>query len=219
MSGTLILVPTELEWKRIQDQGGIPAELGRVEISGFGPVASAARATQLLHRHEPERCLLVGIAGAYDILAHPTGSALCFASVAIEGVGVGAGASFVGPPKLGFPQWPAHQETGDAIHEELSLDAPPDEVDAPLLLTTCAASDGPELAGERRKHFPEATAEDMEGFGIALACRLGGTPLAIVRGISNEVGDRNPAGWRIPSALSEARRRAIELLERSWGAA
>jgi len=217
MSGTLILVPTELEWKRIQDQGGFPAELGRVEICGFGPVAAAARTIQLLHRHEPQRCLLVGIAGSYDVLAHPTGSALCFASVAIEGVGVGAGASFVGPPKLGFPQWPAHQETGEAIHEELSLDAPADEVDAPLLLTTCAASDGPELAAERRRRFPEATAEDMEGFGVALACRLGGTPLAVVRGISNEVGERDPASWRIPGALSEARRRAVELLEEGWG--
>ena len=218
-SETLILVPTELEWKRIQDQGGIPAELGHVEICGFGPVAAAARTTQLLHRHEPERCLLLGIAGAYDSNTHPTGSALCFASVAIEGVGVGAGASFIGPPKLGFPQWPAHQETGDAIHEELALDAPEDETDSPLLLTTCAASDGPELAAERRKRFPEASAEDMEGFGVALACRLNGVPLAIVRGISNEVGDRTPANWRIPSALSEARRRAVELLERGWGTA
>ncbi len=214
MSGALILVPTDLELKRIRDLGEIPEAIGHTEICGFGPIAAAARTTQLLQRFSPERCLLVGIAGAYDIERHPTGCALSFAAVGIEGVGVGAGASFIGPPKLGFPQWPAHHETGDAIHEELALVS--SVADAALLLTTCAASDGPELAAERRKRFPEAVAEDMEGFGVALACRLQEVPLAIVRGISNEVGDREAANWRIPAALAAARRQALELLEQPW---
>ncbi len=215
-ASTLILIPTELELDRIRDQGGLPPELGRIEICGFGPIAAAARTTQLLARHRPERCLLIGSAGAFDIDLHPPGSAVSFGSVAIEGVGVGAGARCVGPPRLGFPQWPAHDETGDAIHEELALSSET-ESDVELLLTTCAASDGPELARERRKRFPRASAEDMEGFGVALACRLQATDLAIVRGISNEVGNRDSSHWRIPQALAAAQRRALELLEEPWG--
>jgi futalosine hydrolase len=214
---TLILIPTELELRRIHDLGGLPDELGTVEICGFGPVAAAARTSQLLTRHRPERCLLIGIAGAYDYEQYPAGSALSFARVAIEGVGVGVGADHLGPPRLGFPQWPAHTETGAAIHEELAL-TKESESDALLLLTTCSASDGPPLAAERRKRFPNASAEDMEGFGVALACRLQETPLSIVRGISNEVGDRDPTRWHIPAALAAGRRRALELLEHTWGA-
>ena len=56
-------------------------------------------------------------------------------------------------------------------------------------------------------------AEDMEGFAVAMACALNETPLRIVRGISNEVGDREPANWRIPLALGAARELAMEVLE------
>jgi futalosine hydrolase len=52
----------------------------------------------------------------------------------------------------------------------------------------------------------------MEGFAVAAACALEGIPLRIVRGISNEVGDRRPEHWRIPAALAAARERALEVL-------
>ena len=59
----------------------------------------------------------------------------------------------------------------------------------------------------RRARFRDALAEDMEGFAVAFACALAGVPVSIVRGISNVVGDRDPAHWRIPAALA-ARARA-----------
>ena len=45
-------------------------------------------------------------------------------------------------------------------------------------------------------------------------------PLRVVRGVSNEVGVRDPASWRIPAALAAARRLAIELLtsDEPWSA-
>jgi futalosine hydrolase len=52
----------------------------------------------------------------------------------------------------------------------------------------------------------------MEGYAVALACALAGVPVSIVRGASNVVGDRDPARWRIPSALSAARERALRML-------
>ena len=54
------------------------------------------------------------------------------------------------------------------------------------------------------EQYPGAVAEDMEGFAVALACRLTGVPLAIARGISNEVGDREFERWQIPAALDAA---------------
>jgi futalosine hydrolase len=47
-------------------------------------------------------------------------------------------------------------------------------------------------------------AEDMEGFAVALACRLVGVPLDIVRGISNDAGDRDKVRWQVPQALRAA---------------
>ena len=65
----------------------------------------------------------------------------------------------------------------------------------------CAASADDADVRLRRTAFPEAVAEDMEAFGVALACRLAGLPLDIVRGISNTAGDRRRENWRTQTAL------------------
>ena len=65
----------------------------------------------------------------------------------------------------------------------------------------------------RRGLFPDAAAEDMEGFAVALACRLAGVPLSIVRGISNTAGDRDPARWLVPEAVAAAAALAARILE------
>jgi futalosine hydrolase len=53
----------------------------------------------------------------------------------------------------------------------------------------------------------------MEGFAVAAACRLRGVPVAIVRGISNVAGDREPSRWRIDEALEAAADRVLHVLE------
>lgn len=215
---TLILVPTELERRRLLDLGGFPAAAGRVELCGFGPIAAAARGAQILAQSRPARVLLIGICGAYDSAQHAVASALEFDEVAVEGVGVGEGAALIPPPRLGFPQWPG-ADGRSAIFDRLPLSAPRGSGPARLLLTTCAASADHAQAEQRRSRMPDAVAEDMEGFAVALACALAGVPLRIVRGVSNEVGDRRPEHWRIPGALSAARELALEVLEApaSWG--
>ena len=211
-SATLLLIPTDLERRRFLDRGGLPPGLAQVELCGFGPVAAAARGAELIARLRPARVLLVGIAGAYDTVTHPVGEAFEFAEVAVEGIGVGSGAELMSPPDLGFPQWPGSDVGAGGQRIDVRLPLASGESDGPLLLTTCAASAHDAQAALRRAHFPEACAEDMEGFGVAMACSLAGVPLRIVRGISNQVGDRDSSHWRIPGALASARRLAVELL-------
>ena len=88
------------------------------------------------------------------------------------------------------------------------------------LLTVCSATATEAVACERRDLFPGAVAEDMEGFAVALACRLAGVPLAIVRGISNAVGDRRFERWQMPEAMDAAYLVAADLLQRpAWSRA
>jgi futalosine hydrolase len=185
---TLLLVPTELELARLVELGGFPADSARIELCGFGPVAAAARTAQLVARHSPATVLLVGIAGSYDLGRLPVGSAAAFRETAIEGLG------------QGFPQWPG-------IGERVAL-ASGSRAEG-LLLTVCKPSHSPAEAATLRARFTGAAAEDMEGFGVALACALAGVPCTIVRGISNACGDRNTRGWRVDEALSAARGLAL----------
>lgn len=220
-SPTLLLIPTELELMRFEDQGGAAGAGVLVETCGFGPVAAAARTAQRLAVLRPAKVLLVGIAGAFDEEAHPIGEAFEFGAVAIDGIGVGEGAGIVAPPALGFPQWPGSPDSSRSpIFDRVHLARAGVTEGGSLLLTTCSASADERQASDRRARFPEAVAEDMEGFAVAAACAMAGVPLRIVRGISNRVGDRDPASWRIPAALAAARRMALEVLadEAPWEA-
>ena len=79
-----------------------------------------------------------------------------------------------------------------------------------VLLTTAAASADQTEAAEKLRRVPEAIAEDMEGFAVAVACRIASVPLTIIRGISNRVGDRDHERWQIKPALDAAAKLAIE---------
>lgn len=151
------------------------------------------------------------------------GQAYSFSSVTIDGVGVGSGDEF---QSAGDLEW--QQFSGDhrrpAIGDEIKIDPHPKNRSPPpspnrlshqlpdqvphRLLTVCAASSSPAQADRRRQRYRSA-AEDMEGFSVAMACRLQNTPLQIFRGISNVAGDRDKSNWKIADAINAA----VELLQ------
>ncbi|MHC4894279.1 MAG: futalosine hydrolase, partial [Planctomycetota bacterium] len=190
-------------------------------LCGFGPVAAAARTAALIADLSPRRVLLIGIAGAYDPDRDPIGSVRSFDEVACDGIGAGEGDTFRGPSALGFPQWPGVPgEPATTVEERVQLQPLPDSTRyerRPLLLTTCAAADSEAQAARRRAAFPDAAAEDMEAFSVAFACVLARVPCAVLRGISNHVGDRDAANWRIAGALAAVREAAIEVLTEDRG--
>lgn len=219
MSRHLILVPTEMERRTLAPVLAPATVRGcRVELCGFGPVAAAARTAHLLAEHAPDRVLLVGIAGSLDDRLS-IGSAHRFDRVACYGIGAGSGGDFVPAGALGWPQWPgdadaASDQTSCQIDDVISCAA----VDragggrADLLVTVCAAAANAEDVRLRRQVFPDAVAEDMEGFAVAFACRLKGVPVEIVRGISNRAGDRDKARWQVAAAVEAAGRLGLEIV-------
>lgn len=206
---TLLLVPTALELERLRALSPECVDglaWASVELAGFGPVAAAARSAALIAQHRPSRLLLVGIAGGYAGL--DLGTALSFGSVALDGVGAGEGHSLRLPSAMGFPQVDA-ATPGGPVHETTTLAG-----DGPELLTVCAASEGGAMLAARTARFPNAVAEDMEAFGVALSARAAGVRLHVIRGISNAAGDRDVKGWKIDEALATAASRVLESTRR-----
>lgn len=207
---TLVLVPTETERRHLARQRGFGVD-APCELCGFGPVAAAARARDAIAVHEPERVVLVGIAGTFDPDGLPVGTAAVFPTVLMHGVGVGV-ATPVPATDLGYRHWP-RAGGGETGPDALPLACPVPPAAGPLL-TVCTAAATEAETRERRALFPAAVAEDMEGFAVALACRLAEVPVAIVRGVSNAVGDRRFERWQIPEALDAAYLVAADLLHR-----
>ncbi|MEM9380965.1 MAG: hypothetical protein AAGB93_13520 [Planctomycetota bacterium] len=199
----LLCVPTPQERERLERLAPDVMDADRwlaVETIGFGPIAAAARVAGLLAAHAPERVVLVGVAGGDPELL-PVGTATAFGEVVLDGVGAGESFAALLPSGMGLPQW--HGDDREAVEERLAL---ADE--GPRLLTVCSASEGTTMIEARRARFPDVAAEDMEGFGVALAAHFGRVPAHVVRGISNAVGDRDHARWRVDDGL----RAAAELL-------
>ena len=208
---TVVLVPTEIERRHLTGQPGFGTD-APCELCGFGPVAAAARAASLIAQHKPERVILAGIAGTFDPTGLPIGTAAVFHRVVMHGVGVGAASGFVSAAALGFQHWPKDR-LGPEDSDELVVDAPVPPA-AGQLLTCCTGSASPEEARQRMDQYPDVVAEDMEGFAVALACRLAGVPLVIARGVSNTVGDRALDRWQIPEALDAVWLIVSDLLSR-----
>jgi len=204
---TLVLVPTPLERAHLgllEDAPGL-----RLETAGFGPVAAAARTASLVAALAPARVLLVGLAGTYDAERLPLGAATTFRRTALADLGAGRGDGFLSPADLGLPQWDDPADPAGPVHDLLPLAPGPDPAD--LLLTVPTAS-GDAAHGAERLARHGAVAEDMEAFGVALACRLAGLPLTVVRGVSNHVGDRDLGNWVAREALAAAQDLTLRLL-------
>jgi len=212
--GRLILIPTEFERRVIVPIiSGCLLDVDRVATCGFGAIAAAARTSQLIAALQPSEVVLAGIAGCLDERA-ALGTAWLFGRVAATGIGAGAGESFTPSSSMGWPQWAGDPpDPGETIGDEIVCreNVPRGIPTAPLLITACAAAAGSDDVRLRKALHPEAWAEDMEGFAVALASRLHRVPCSLLRGISNVAGDRDRSGWRTRAALE-----AVAELLRIW---
>ncbi|MEU8824259.1 futalosine hydrolase [Streptomyces sp. NPDC048636] len=69
------------------------------------------------------------------------------------------------------------------------------------VLTVSTVTGGAARAAELLRRHPRAAAEAMEGFGVAEAAAAQSVPVLEVRAVSNAVGPRDRAAWRIGEAL------------------
>jgi len=179
-------VPTALESEMLFPNGSP----GRVALCGFGLAAAGAGAAHAIAANRSaasDGVVLVGAAGTYDPDRHPVGSAVVAGEIRCVGIGAGEGAAHRSAAELGFAPSDAIV-LGDGVE---------------LLSVTAAAGSPAEAAGRRARH-PEAAGEEMEGYAVAVAARLCGVGLTIVRGFSNVAGERDRSRWHMQEALERA---------------
>lgn len=221
----LILIPTCMERDQLLRHPGLRGAIAShklaVELCGFGPIAAAASTARLLASGRVRRLLLAGIAGSYDATL-PVGSAWQFGQVGCWGIGVGSGPDFRCGYEFGWSQLPGGL-TNHFPAEILPLfqdTAVPRNQHAGLALTCTTSASSTADCTSRRLRFPTATAEEMEGFGMALACLdhqcQTGAELSfgMIRGIANQAGDRDKSGWQIAAALDAVAELLLQILSR-----
>ncbi|EFL25206.1 futalosine nucleosidase [Streptomyces himastatinicus ATCC 53653] len=171
-----------------------------VLAAGVGPAAAAAATATALTvaavRGAPyDLAVSAGIGGGFAPHA-PLGSVVVADAVVAADLGAETPDGFAAVTDLGF---------GTVEHRP-----PPALVTAVAgatgavrgtVLTVSTVTGSAERADTLLGRHPRAVAEAMEGFGVAEAAAAQSVPVLEVRAVSNAVGPRDRAAWRIGEAL------------------
>lgn len=206
----LIVVATPIEAQQLRD---LPA---RVVVSGVGSTAAALATWHAVTTAavRPELVISAGIAGAFAESGLQAGDAAVSSAMIQADLGASDGPHFLSLDELGLSVYPEtmHGATFPAWDGAAHLASRAGAAHG-LMLTLNTATGTADHAAELSRRYPGALAEGMEGAGVAHAAALLGVPAVEIRGISNMVGPRDRATWRIPEALRTTRRVLDCLLE------
>ncbi|HEX6499959.1 MAG TPA: futalosine hydrolase [Micromonosporaceae bacterium] len=216
---TRLLVATAVDAERDAVLRGLAEDAAsRITVAtvGVGPAAAAAGTARLLALAEAagDRYHLVlsaGIGGGVPGRVPVGGVALARRSVAVD-LGADSPDGFIPLDDLGFG---SAVVTADPKLLAALSEALPDAVvgDVVTASTVTGTADGLTTVVARA---PDAVAEGMEGFGVASAAVAADAGFGEVRAISNPVGPRDRAAWRIAPALDALRRVGAALGTLSW---
>lgn len=206
-------------------------------VSGIGVINVGLALGAALARCDVSGVVGLGVAGSFDLLAHPVGSVRlveqeiwpeygllasgwCSADAAALGFALGQARCSEGCPAGGQSDGPTG---GDGrVWDRLSWDPSvalerlglcPGPWDRARSLTVSGVTADCERAELLRTRH-QAELENMEGFALAYGCALAGLPFVELRAVSNVVGARPPVSWDLPGALAglgQAARRLFAL--------
>jgi futalosine hydrolase len=190
---------------------GLPATVGGRSLAllrtGVGPVNAAIALTDFVARHDAGAIIVCGVGGAYPASGLQPGDVVCAETETYGDLGADSPDGFLDMQALGFPV----VDGSPPLFNRLPLDLFPLAWRVPFVTcTTCTGTDRMAAAIAART---AGAVESMEGAALVHVARLKGIPVAEVRGISNTVGNRHRAGWRLTEAAAAARAAVVAWIE------
>ncbi|MEU8561856.1 futalosine hydrolase [Streptomyces cyaneofuscatus] len=170
-----------------------------VLAGGAGPAAAAAAAAFALASsasHPYGLVVSAGIGGGFAPAA-PLGSLVVASDIVAADLGAETPDGFLPVTALGFGR--DRFVTPPALVREVA--AATGAAPGPVLTVSTVTGTAARTAALLAAH-PGALAEAMEGFGVAEAAERAGVPVLELRAVSNTVGPRDRAAWRISDALA-----------------
>ncbi|MFE1288678.1 futalosine hydrolase [Streptomyces sp. NPDC058751] len=169
--------------------------------AGVGPALAAASVSAALTAAAlggaPYRLVVcAGIAGGFQPGA-PVGSLVVADDIVAADLGAETPEGFVPVTGLGFGTV-SHKPPKSLVREVAAVTG----AGVGTVLTVSTVTGSAARADELRARHPRALAEAMEGFGVAEAAGAHGVPVLEIRAVSNPVGPRDRAAWRIGEALT-----------------
>jgi len=205
-TGLLVVtaVPAEAEAVR----AGLTDASVTVTPVGVGPAVAGAATARLLALAEaagrPYRAVVsAGIAGGFADRVAVGGTVLATRSVAAD-LGAESPDGFLPIEELGMAPELLGVGSGVAADPELLgalRTALPEATVGAVLTVSTVTGTAAGTAALAARH-PDAVAEAMEGYGVAVAAAQAGLPFAELRTVSNPIGPRDRESWRMREAFA-----------------
>ncbi len=186
-----------------------------VLAAGVGPAAAAAATATALTTAVASGVTADAAPAAYDLVvsagigggfpAAPLGTVVVSDAIIAADLGAETPDGFLPVDELGFGRTAHRPPAGLPGRAADLLEAGGQEHLVAPVLTVSTVTGTAERATELRNRHPHAGAEAMEGFGVAEAAAAHRVPVLEIRTISNAVGPRDRAAWRIGPALDSLR--------------
>ena len=192
-----LLVVTAVAAEADAVRAGSMSDVVRVAVVGVGPAAAAAGTARLLAQSPYDGVISAGIAGGFPGRAEVGATVVGRRSIAAD-LGAESPEGFLPIDDLGFGSGVV--EADPELVKALTT-ALPGAVSGDVLSLATVTGTAATAARLAASH-PAAVAEAMEGHGVATAAAQAGVPFAELRTISNPIGPRDRAAWRLPEALA-----------------
>ncbi len=196
-------------------------------VSGLGIINVSLALGAALARGDVDGVVCLGVAGSFDLSAHPVGSVRlvemevwpeygllatgwCSADAAALGFALGQASGPDGQTTL----WDNVAWEAEAALRRLGL-CPGPWPTAKSLTVSGVTADAKRAGLLFERH--QAGLENMEGFALAYGCAVAGLPFVELRAVSNAVGARPPLSWDLPGALAALGQAAERLFEPGSG--
>jgi futalosine hydrolase len=200
LTNLIVCVATDLEGVLLKPH--LP-----VLVTGVGAVNAAIALTRFLEREGARAIVSCGIGGAYPGAELPLASAVWAESECYGDLGAESAAGFLDMRALGFPVIGGPEPVFNRL--PITLRPPGQPTRGFVTVNTCTGDEAGACDIEARTG---GGVESMEGAAIAHVAALYGIPMGEVRGISNPVGNRDRAAWRVKEAAIAAQ----EALLNAW---
>jgi len=160
-----------------------------------GPARAAAATARALAAAPHGLVVSAGIAGGF-LPDAPVGSLVVADEITAADLGAETADGFVPVTELGFGTV-SHRPPEALVRDAVAATG----ARAGAVLTVSTVTGTAARAALLKDRHPTALAEAMEGFGVAEAAAVHGVPVLEIRAVSNPVGPRDRAAWRIGDAL------------------
>ncbi len=168
--------------------------------SGVGMLASAVSLTQMTLEDKPDLVIQAGIAGTFDA-SLALGKVVVIREESLGDMGVEEDGKWkdifdLKLEKSSYPPFERRKLVNPWLPKYNLLKLP--EVSA---VTINTISTGKEKIRQLTKKYDPVT-ESMEGAALHYICRQSNIPFIQIRAISNYVGERNKANWKIKESIA-----------------